>query len=211
MERYIGLIKEMVGLMSNIDIDIANKAVVLEHLNHLPPPRQLHVLRQPLGWNAKYPQPPEDVRMKYTKDIKHTKTGNLTVESIRARETTSRWVNLLQHFFRDTATREELVLWKKYHIRHKCFVGSKESQNNLALNRRDDSFVWWEEGGSRRYGQVVIFATLSDWEPVAIVRPFKKVEEVRQFGTTRIVEDLGKMEVITVNCIQGLVGRNTKC
>ena len=81
MERYIGLIKEMVGLMSNIDIDIANKAVVLEHLNHLPPPRQLHVLRQPLGWNAQYLQPPEDVRMKYTKDIKHTKTGNLTVES----------------------------------------------------------------------------------------------------------------------------------
>ena len=42
MERYIGVLKGIVSLMSNIDTNLANKVLISEHLNYLPnvnPPR----------------------------------------------------------------------------------------------------------------------------------------------------------------------------
>ena len=36
IERYIGVLKGMVSLMSNINADLANKALISEHLNYLP-------------------------------------------------------------------------------------------------------------------------------------------------------------------------------
>ena len=188
----------MVSLMSNIDMDLANKVITLEHLNHLPQRAPLYTSSSETGPKEDYPLPPNDDRMEYK--------GKIVPE----------WLKVLQHFFRvqqeEFPVKGNIVLWRKYHIRYKCLVGSLQSLNKQAINLRDDSYVWWEieRSGVRRYGQVVIFAIVHDWEPVAVVKPYRKVQEDKEFGIVVVQGTLGGMEVIRVGQIGGLVGRITK-
>jgi hypothetical protein len=62
-------------------------------------------------------------------------------------------------------------------------------------------------GRQRRYGQVVIFAVIYNWELVAIIKPYKKVREDRRLGITEVIEDLRAMETLNVGEIRGLVRR----
>jgi hypothetical protein len=62
-------------------------------------------------------------------------------------------------------------------------------------------------GGRRRYGRVIIFAIIYNWEPVAIMKPYKKVREDRRLGITEVIEDLKAMETLNVGEIKGLVRR----
>jgi hypothetical protein len=62
-------------------------------------------------------------------------------------------------------------------------------------------------GGRRQYRRVVIFAVIYNWEPVAIVKPYKKVQEDRRLGTTEVIEDLKAMETLNVGEIKGLIRR----
>jgi hypothetical protein len=62
-------------------------------------------------------------------------------------------------------------------------------------------------GGRRRYGQVIIFAVIYNWELVAIMKPYKKVREDRCLGTIEVIEDLKAMETLNVGEIKGLIRR----
>jgi hypothetical protein len=209
----------MVSLMSNIDADIATKAATMEHLNHLPPRRNLCESQYPPpDWDSDFPMPPQDSRMEYTADVsKDSKRDKIKKGGpwVSGTQRGKAWLRLLRNKYGGAGDqykvkRDKVVYWKKYHICHKCFVGSEESQNALLMNRRDDSYIWWVVGGRRRYGRVVIFAVVYDWEPVAIVKPYKKVREDRRLGTTEVIEDLGAMETLNVGEIRGLVGRIQK-
>jgi hypothetical protein len=37
IERYISVLKGKLSLVADIDIDVSNKAIIIKHLNHLPP------------------------------------------------------------------------------------------------------------------------------------------------------------------------------
>ncbi|KAF8858543.1 hypothetical protein BDZ45DRAFT_743377 [Acephala macrosclerotiorum] len=109
IERYLGVIKQIISLMSNIDTNIVNKAIILEHLNHLPPRRPLYETRFPLpAWNDYYPQAPFNHRMEYVKDCSRVSLvvaqlepsnlgfGLLEVETLQDRE----WLKRLKIKYR---------------------------------------------------------------------------------------------------------------
>ena len=149
MERFIGVLKGMVSLMSNIDMNLANRVVTLEHLNHLIPENRLTLPTSLPAYNAKYPLPPMDPRMQLP-------SGTLTPIMLKV---------LIFRDYKDRfpITYHNVVMFKKYHTAWKCFVGSEYSQRNLTGPRRDDSFIWWMKPASRsrpalrRFGQVVLF------------------------------------------------------
>lgn len=197
MERYIGVLKGMVSLMSNIDMDLANRSIIMEHLNHIAGDHKpLHEpATKPPPFNATYPRPPKDKRSQYT---------NLMPKE---------WRTLLRRRFADSQrmypieTRNKSVrFFGKYHIRFRCLVGSQVGQATAAFNSRDDSFIWWWRSGRRRYGRVVVFAHCWDWEPVAIVRPYRAVVE-ESYGRTCVDGGFAAMETILLPEIGGLVGR----
>lgn len=196
MERYIGVLKDMVSLRSNIDKDLANKVTTFEHLNHLPT-RDRHLPPIPT-----FPFAPTDslCRSRYKKPIPR------------------QWEDKLSGTFGDFRGQypdiapigEEVKLWKKYHVMPRCLIGSIESLVKTS-NRRDDSFCWWTDADNhRQYGQVTIFAEVYNWEAVALVRSYKKVLEDEILGTTVVEEDLGGLKLILVSEIEGLIGRITK-
>lgn len=183
--------------MSNIDTDLANKVIIMEHLNHLPPQEPLYQVSHLPRYNETYPLPPTDERLKYKYSIP------------------TDWLRLLRSRFQAHAAHypinaNNIILWQKYHVRYKCFVGSESSQRCTVMNCGDDSYIWWQAGGVRQYGRVIIFAIVYDWEPIAVVRRYRQVEEDREIGITVVVQSEGRMETITVQQIGGLIGRIEK-
>jgi hypothetical protein len=196
MERYIGLLKSKVSLMSDVDTEMANKATLMECLNHLPPAEYLGQVSKNPTYTDEFPHPPPDNRMAYSK------------------RPPPEWLSLLRNYYKKDKeydlktypiTPEHLHLWKKYWIRYGCFVGSDQSQKQT---HRDDSYVWWERGnsGKREFGQVLIFAIAHDWEAIAIVKPFKWVKEHKS-GNSVALPSMGRMEPVKATEIGGLVGR----
>ena len=95
-----------------------------------------------------------------------------------------------------------------YHVRWRLSVGSKHSQQNDSLSRRDDSFIWWDLKGKnskRKYGRVLVFGRVltcsPTWDPVAVVRAFEKVVLDKELGTLKIEKDLGHIQTILVKDI----------
>jgi hypothetical protein len=62
-------------------------------------------------------------------------------------------------------------------------------------------------GGQRQYRRVVIFAIVYDWELVAIIKPYKKVQEDRRLGIIEVIKDLKAIETLNVGEIKGLIKR----
>ena len=190
----------MVGLMSNIDVNLANRAITLEHLNHLPhdePPSSTP------GPYDEYPSAPD---------------ANTFKTAIYKDAVPAHWEELLVGAFGDFRGRypdialdgEEVRLWKKYYVKHRCTVGSQHSKNDQITNQRDDTYIWWLEDEQRQYGQVVIFAEVYNWEPVALIRRFKQVRENTDLETTIVGDRMGAIEAIAVRDIGGLIGRIEK-
>ncbi|KAG4427834.1 hypothetical protein IFR05_016683 [Cadophora sp. M221] len=103
-------------------------------------------------------------------------------------------------------------MWKKYYVKYNLAVTSIVELTNQARNRRDGSYIWWTtESGKSKYGRVVVFFNVLDWEAVALVRPFKNVVLDYALGTP-LVEDTGlsALELVPVTTIGGLVGRIQK-
>jgi hypothetical protein len=128
MERYIGVLKSKVSLMSNIDMDLANRVLTMENLNHLPTRPPLHETTVFPDRKQRYPQPPVDARLMVKLKIQPD------------------WLNFLKSLYKTDKQRfpitpDNIILWKKYHVRYGCFVGSKSSQNTNTLSNRDDSFI----------------------------------------------------------------------
>ena len=89
---------------------------------------------------------------------------------------------------------------------------------NRAINRRDDSYVWFHSfkktrghtQKTKRYGRVVWFAECCDWDPVALVIPFKRVEFDERSCILTVVDGpdaTAPLEVVDLDDIGGLVGR----
>ena len=145
--------------MSNIDANLANKAITIEHLNYLPPQASSVDLPSLPERTSPFPFHPKDSRFHYTKSITPTV---LTVCRFGFPDETGQF----------PITPARMNLYTKYHVKFKCTIGSQHSGNEYALNRRDDSYIWWNtEGDRRRYGQVVLFAEAHTWQPIAIVKP----------------------------------------
>ncbi len=196
MERYIGVLKSKVSLMSNIDMDLANKVLIMENLNYLPSQAPLHQTTTFPDRDQEFPQPPTDIRLMFKLPIR------------------TDWLEFLKSLYKAEERRYPIrsniiILWKKYHIRYGCFVGSKSSQNNNTLTNRDDSFIWWkhEDNGRQLYGQVLVFAICYDWEPIAIVKPYQKVKENRSKATKWVVNDMRGLTGVKAKLIGGLIGR----
>jgi hypothetical protein len=192
MERYIGVLKGMVSLMSDIDANLANKCITLEHLNHLPPTERLLEPQKLPGADEVFPQAPDD-SLQYKKPL------------------SNRQMDLLRRRFRSfrheyPVEEQHIIKWKKYHVKWKCSVGSSHSLTNR-IHQRDDSYIWWEtEGGRRRYGQVVVFCNFWSWEAIAIVRPFHTPTIDHEAQVTYVGGESMAMETIKVSEICGLVG-----
>jgi len=176
MERYIGELKGMVSQMSSIDANLAHKAIIAEHLNHLPrpapdsededasePPQPTHEGRTP---RDDFPKPPD--------------------KRFRSRaELTPRQLTLLHNFHGDNSfRRDQITKWKKYWLRSGYAVGSS-ADTNRAVNRRDDSWVSYYRVKKRHgrpaqrklhYGQVLLYAECCDWDAVALIQPFSRVD-----------------------------------
>lgn len=194
MERYIGVLKGMVSLMSNIDANLANKCITLEHLNHLPSTQPLLEPSKLPGPDDTFPQHPNDERLKYK-----------TVLSMRQMDLLRARFQAFQHQY--PIDESHIVKWRKYHVRWKCFVGSSLSQTNR-IHQRDDSYIWWnaDNGRRRRYGQAVVFCEVWDWETIVIVRPFSTpaIDESAQVVYTD--GQFSAIESIKVSEIGGLIG-----
>jgi len=212
MERYIGFLKRMVSLMSNIDADLANKALISEHLNHLP--------------NSKPDEEDESDEDDESGDtprvLKSTYPRPLFAKGLRIRTPiTAHWYKLIRGYFAKDIpqwpfTDVDITLWKKYCLREGCTIGS-DSETNCAVNRRDDNCIWyWQitknQGGRitkrvKKWGQVVVFIEVLNWEAVAIVKPFKEEVPNKRFGTVSVGGGTTSMEVVTIANIGGLIGR----
>ena len=219
MERYIGVLKGMVSLMSNIDADLANKVyfysfepfqrsneqqcIVMECLNHFPPHQALHTPNSHPDRYAIFPLPPNDPNLMLR-----------VASAVFSRP----WLRLLQQHYAgapNAVSPEAIVLWKKYHAKYQCFVGSHESQLAAYGNRREDCYIWWLEGNRRRYGKVMIFAEVLKelgYTPLAIIKPYSPaaISENNEMATTLVDAVYGAMEVVEVKRIEGLVGRIEK-
>jgi hypothetical protein len=196
MERFIGLIKSLVPLMSNIDMNIANRMITIEHLNHLPRPGFLKEPQQrDLSEGADYPfaSCPGN-RSLLTPYM-------LQLLQIRFRAYTDQWPIL--------PTGKHLQVWAKHHPRWRLSYGSALSQRGLVLNRRDDSYIYWQYKNITRYGRVELFCQAYNWEEVAFVRAYEGA--IRdQYGRLKAIGALGGLETILVTEISGLIGRITK-
>lgn len=201
----------MVSLMSNIDANLANKAITLEHLNHLPLQEPLVDLTSLPDRTMPFPYHPDDPRLQFKGIITHT------------------ILDVCKKGFYDESGRFPIVArnlkaFTKYHVRWKCTVGSQHSGNEYALNRRDDSYIWWDfreeangpnntkilgEIVGRRYGQVVLFAEAYSWPAIAVVRPFKTTSVVydRELELVSTGGQIAPMEFVRVQNIGGLLGR----
>lgn len=207
MERYIGVLKGMVSLMSNIDADLANKALISEHLNHIPNSKipaeedEDNVSNEPTA----FPHPSRAKGTRICKTITHQQ------------------LQLVRGVFHSTLREYPInsmdtKLWKRYCLREDCTIGS-ESQTTRAINRRDDSFVWyWHEfrnregrvykASEKKFGQVVVFIDPPhQWEPVALIRPFNQVDSKERSCTTTAASSTGAIEAVLVSKIGGLIGR----
>lgn len=198
MERYIGTLKKMVSLMSNIDKDLSNRATTMEYLNHLPN-RDPIAHSETANPHSEYPFAPSD---------SHAVLNGRIPAS---------WEKLLTDLFGQfrgefpdiSSDGEEVVAWRKYHVKFDCTIGSVNSLGNNS-NRRDDSYAWWTALGERRFGRVIVFLNVYDWEAMAVVREFRAVEE-RYSGLAAVTDEQYKaMVLIPVASIGGLVGRIKK-
>ena len=201
MERYIGVLKGLVTLMSNMDMDLANRSIMMEHLNHLAVDfEELHTpLSGPPSRTDTYPRAPGD------RSLEYGRSGNELINDWR-RLLVGMFPGSQQEFpinYQNGRTR----LWKKYYLRHRYQIGSEESQATAPFNSRNDSYVWWYEGTRRRYGLVEIFAECWDWEAMAIVKPFRNTSEDLETGTVVVLDALGARKCVRVCEIGGLVGR----
>ena len=114
--------------MSNIDMDLANKVLTMENLNYLPPQAPLYQTTVFPDRDQEFPQPPQDLRLMVKRAIQID------------------WLEFLRSLYKAEKQRfpiepDIVILWKKYHIRYGCFVGSKLSQNTNTISNRDDSFI----------------------------------------------------------------------
>jgi hypothetical protein len=202
MERYIGILKNMVSLMSNIDMNLALRVITLEHTNHLFLRRSLlpnddnDGESNDLCWNSTYPRP----GVAFLGEISPT-----ILKLLRARF----WHDRLEF----PVKLDRIAAYQKYHLKWRLSIGSQYSQSEYAINRRDDSYITWrlatQPDSALQYARVVLFVHLYDWEAIAIIQPIRQVAH-SAFKTTRIVEDLGRMQSIKVSEIVGAAGRISK-
>jgi hypothetical protein len=197
MERYIGTLKSMVNLMSNIDANLANRAIAMECLHYLPKQDTLYSPPLVPGYTEAFPFPPTDTRSSYT-------------------NCTPTVLDIIRNAYPDDSeggdypiTAGRVKLFTKFHLRWKCTIGSVHSQNRLARNRRDDSYIWWNKrnGTGREYGKVELFAMAYTYEAIAIVKPWSRVQENREFKTVIVKGELGRMDSVRIGQIGGLIGR----
>jgi hypothetical protein len=198
MERYIGTLKSMVNLMSNIDGNLANRAIKLEHLNHLPQRPPLYSPASIPPRTASFPFPSADKRM-----VQHEAPTPTVLDCIQ------RALPLDPQF---PITYDSVKLYKKFHKEWHVSIGSIASQNPLATHRRDDSYIWWDRkdklGNNKRYyGQVVIFGMAYTWDAVAVVKSFTSVTYDRELETVIVGPVMGPMEPLLVKEIGGMAGR----
>jgi hypothetical protein len=104
MERYIGELKGMVGLMSNMDANLANKVITAEHLNHLPPTDLLYTPSSLPKHDEPFPFAAGE-RMEYRK-----KPPSDVLKALRHRFRAARLIYSVKEG-------DDLVLWTKYHLR----------------------------------------------------------------------------------------------
>lgn len=202
----------MVSLRSNLDADLANKAMISEHLNHI--------------LNSKIPESDDDcnddddepdVRIDRNTFPRAPRAKGLR---IRNKEISPPQLALVQASFSDYNEEfpfgaAETKIWKKYCVREGLTVGAIE-QTNLAVNRRDNTHVWFKYEVTnrlgrvvqrgKRFGVVILFAEALTWEAIAIIKPIKVVFDER-FGTTIAKGSPGAMIPVRVSDIGGLIGR----
>jgi len=65
MERYVGVLKKIVNLMSNINANLANRAISIEYIHTLPPQQLLYDLNTIPNREHPFPSPPLDLASQY--------------------------------------------------------------------------------------------------------------------------------------------------
>jgi hypothetical protein len=195
MERYIGLIKGLVVLMSNIDMNIAHRMITVEHLNHLPRPGLLKdPSRLDLSEGAAYP-----FLSSHLKKEAWLTSWMIALLKIRFQQFERQW----------PIRADEVEVYAKCHPRWRLSYGSVASQGRWVHNRRDDSYILWDYKGTMRYGRVELFCQAYDWDYIAFVRPYDRVLH-DEYGRLKAIGPLGALEIILVKEILGIVGRITK-
>ena len=195
MERYIGVLKGLVTLMSDMDGNLAQRALMKEQLNYLPQQESLYTTASTPKWDAPFPFAP-------TNSLFSSKKGTPTI------------IEALKRRFPDDTGEfpisvKKVKLTTKFHLRWKTSIGCANSHNIARRNRRDDSYIWWNSPDGRRFGQVVIFAQAYTWEEGLIVKPWplRSVKHNRGLDTWVASGNVGAMEHLLVTQIGGLVGR----
>jgi hypothetical protein len=129
----------MVGLMSNIDANLANRVITLEYLYHLP-----------------HDEPPPSAPGPYNK-YPSAPNANSFKTAVYKDAVPAHWEELLVGAFgafrgrypEITPDGEEVKLWRKYYVKYRYTIGSQYSKNDQITNQRDDTYIWWLEDGQR--------------------------------------------------------------
>ena len=139
MERYIGTLKSMVNLMSNIDGNLANRAITLEHLNHLPQRPPLYSPASIPPRTASFPFPSTDKKM-----VQHEAPTPTVLECIQ------RALPLDPQFL---ITYDSIKLCNKFHREWHVSIGSIASQNYTPVRRQ--LYMVGREGQAEKQQEVL--------------------------------------------------------
>ena len=197
MERYVGVLKNMVNLMSDIDTNLANRAISMECIHTLPPQPPLYDLSTIPNRDHPFPSPPLDTSSEY----------RIVTPAVLALARSAYPDQTPEQNFPISAAR--LKLFRRFYLRWKCTIGSEQAQNRQIQHRRDDSYVWWYTRDRRQkmFGRVVIYVIAYTYKAIAVVKAFERVEEVRELDIVTVRGGLGAMETVPISYIGGLIGR----
>jgi hypothetical protein len=108
----------------------------------------------------------------------------------------------------------QVIMWKKYHLKFKLSIGTEYSNSTLVQDNRDDSYISWEFTSHRgvkkeAFGRAVLFCRVLDWpEVLCVVREYGKVEWHSRSETDIVRQRLqDTLQVIQMDDIEGLLSR----
>jgi Transposase family tnp2 len=184
MERFCGIIKPTGRSKSRLNASIANKMVIMEHFNHLCFVHEDYAApKRAVPDCASYPQ----LANKANIDLTHSQIMRLLARSSEI---------------------DSVQPYKRCHLNQGTTIGSRLSQIRNDLNREDFRIVYRDQRGTRKFGAVEFFATVTNSDTSSFWAYIQTLtgEVVRKRERVIAVQHEGRHIWIQVEQIDGLIG-----
>jgi hypothetical protein len=182
MERFCGILKPKARSKSQMSASLANAVVINEHLNHV---------RFVLSSGDEEAMPPIDIRLPRLLD------------EFKPRLSTYQRNHLSYVLDRRV---DEVVGFKRCHLRDKLTIGSAESQRRNDVNRASHRICYRQPNKEvRRFGEVQFFIELYKLGRWAWVRTLDKIDIDKKVGVASY-DGYGPHRWIQIDWIESLIG-----